>query len=298
MGKSFGKSERTICDLFIIGRKFTFNNFEYEILESGKPTCPKGEPKTDIYVRARCLLNNSEKELKITFKQHNADFLENKTNAERAELLLGSNWKDIICKSTASIKEQFEKRPIIYKSAFHRTEKGAITLGWKFELLNKPSGELSGEMALTASQVIDVYSGTNLPLDKRNARVNGKVIENSGIATHILVDNRPCSTLQETINSLQTIEEYVAQYPKIYFACKALNYRTFNSKFDGNRPLAVYIDWHISEGKLAAKFCYDTPLLQGGNFVYSRLIKALRALGVSTTDDLQDNMIHSSIRVI
>ena len=64
----------------------------------------------------------------------------------------------------------------IYKEKFARTEKGAITLGWKFELMNKLSGEPSGQMKLDVSQVYDVYAGTNLPDRKRNAYVNGKIV--------------------------------------------------------------------------------------------------------------------------
>lgn len=294
----FGSSERAILAHFTVGAKFVLNGDEYIILESGKPICPKGEPKTDIYVRTLNTLSNTEIEIKISFKQHNADFLENKTNAERAELLLGYEWTDIIRKSTASIKEQFENRPLVYKSSYRRTEKGAITLGWKFELVNKPSGDLSGEMVLTTSQIIDVYSGINLPVDKRNARINGKTILNSGIATHILFADSPYASLQEIVDGLHTVEEYVEKYPKIYFACKALNYRTFKKKYDGNRPLAVYIDWNVIDDKLAAKFCYDTPLMQGGHAVYAKLAKALEILNINTTDELLNNKIHPNVRVI
>lgn len=36
---------------------------------------------------------------------------------------------------------------------------------------------------------MDVYSGTNLAANKKNASVNGKIIENSGIANYILITN-------------------------------------------------------------------------------------------------------------
>lgn len=51
-------------------------------------------------------------------------------------------------------------------------------MGWKFELLNKPGGELSGIMDLSREQIIDVHAGTNLPDDKRNAMVNGEITQN------------------------------------------------------------------------------------------------------------------------
>lgn len=49
------------------------------------------------------------------------------------------------------------------------------------------SGQLSERIDLTRQQVIDVYAGTNLSEDKRNAYVNDVIIEDSGVANFILV---------------------------------------------------------------------------------------------------------------
>ena len=57
-------------------------------------------------------------------------------SADRAEQLFGENWVNIIEQSTMAIRDRFEERMLIYKNKFKRTEKGAITLGWKFELLS------------------------------------------------------------------------------------------------------------------------------------------------------------------
>ena len=75
--------------------------------------------------------------LKFSYKKENADFIENKMSAERAEQLFGEDWIDIIEHSTTAIQDKFYERMLIYKNGFRRTEKGSITLGWKFELLNK-----------------------------------------------------------------------------------------------------------------------------------------------------------------
>ena len=58
---------------------------------------------------------------------------------------------------------------MIYKKKSGRTDKGAFTLGWKFELLNKSNGDFTDIITLSHEQVIDVYAGTNLPDDKKNA---------------------------------------------------------------------------------------------------------------------------------
>ena len=289
MSATFGDAERYICGLFKVGNKFRYEGICYEIQVVGKPTCSRGEPKTDVYVNA--VSSRGNKEFKISFKKQNADFLENKTNSERAEQLFGAEWQNIIFTATLTLQGEFESRPLIYKQKYRRTEAGSITLGWKFELLNVDSGQLSGDMLLNRDQVVDIYAGTNLTDDKRNASVNGTIIYNSGIANFILFEERRPRTVQEAVDSLITVDDYVDHNPYVYFACKALNYRTFYDKYDGNRPLAVFVDWNVVNGKLVSELVYDTPLLQGGDYAYSKLAAALRRLGVTTTDELNSRNV-------
>ena len=160
MPATFGDAERYVCGLFSVGQRFNYDGITYQVECVGKPTCGRGEPKTDVYVLASS--NYGSKEFKISFKKENADFLENKTNSERAAQLFGPYWSNIIQNATSNLQYEFESRPLIYRDSYRRTEAGAITLGWKFELLNVDSGALSGDMLLTREQVIDVYAGTNL----------------------------------------------------------------------------------------------------------------------------------------
>ncbi len=177
---------------------------------------------------------------------------------------------------------------LIYKNKFKRTEKGSITLGWKFELLNKNNGELSGKMMLTEQQVIDVYSGSNLSEDKRNAYIDGKMIENSGVANYILMEE-DISSAQDIINKMIPIKEYVKMHPDIYFACKALNYRSFAEKWDGNRPLSVQVKWSEEQRKLVPELIYNRPLVVKGNEVAERLLHYMKKLNIKTTDDIDEN---------
>lgn len=48
----FGDAERHIARLLHSGCTFVLGSDCYTIVESGKPTCRNGEPKTDIYVAA------------------------------------------------------------------------------------------------------------------------------------------------------------------------------------------------------------------------------------------------------
>lgn len=282
----FGDAERRILAFMSEGTEFVFRDMKYRVIFSGKPTCHKGEPKTDIYILAES--EHDKAEIKISYKKENADFIENKMSAERAEQLFGTDWEGIIEQSTTAIRDKFEERMLIYKNKYKRTEKGAITLGWKFELLNKNSGELSGKMLLTEEQVIDVYAGSNLSEDKRNAMVCGQVIENSGIANYILMDEDVHSA-QDVIDKMIPITEYVKLHPDIYFACKALNYRTFAEKWDGDRPLSVQVFWDAEENKLVPKLVYDKPLTIKGNEVAGRLLQYMKLLNIKTTDDIDDD---------
>jgi hypothetical protein len=283
----FGDAERRIKGLMSEGTVFKFQGRQYRIIMSDKPTCSKGEPKTDIYILAE---NDKSEiiEIKISYKKENADFIENKMSAERAEQLFGSEWEVVIENSTTAIKDRFAERMLIYRNRFKRTNKGAITLGWKFELMNKNSGDLSGKMILTEEQVIDVYAGNNLSDDKRNASVCGNIIPDSGVANYILIDES-VKTAQEVIDKMIPIQEYVRNHPEIFFACKALNYRTFEEKWDGNRPLSVQVDWSAEDGKLVPELVFDRPLQVKGNEVAERLIMYMNKLHIKNTDDINDN---------
>ena len=143
-------------------------------------------------------------------------------------------------------------------------------------------------MLLTEEQVIDVYAGSNLVDDKRNAMVSGQVIENSGIADYILMDEN-VNSAQDVIDKMVPIKEYVKMHPDIYFACKALNYRTFAGKWDGDRPLSVQVYWNAEDNKLVPELVYDQPLTVKGNEVANRLLHYMKKLNIKTTDDIDDD---------
>lgn len=291
---NFGISERTILSYFTPGTELCCDGRKCTVVEADKPTCQNGEPKTDIFVRLRTETECND--IKISYKQENADFLENKIDAQRAKQLFGRNWRHIIQESTGSIKNQFYHRDLIYKESYGKTRKGSITLGWKFELVNKEGG-LSGLLKLSRQQLYDVYAGTNLSPDKKNAIINGRVIANSGVAEYIL--NVDCiNSAQDAIDKMIPINQYIQVYPNIYFACKALNYRTFENRYDGDRPLAVQVQWSIRNGKLTRDLIFNTPLENNGTKMAERLMQCLRRLGIQTTDNINSsNTDMSSVNI-
>ena len=278
---NFSETENYVRELFAPNTSFTYEGKNYTILETAKPRPESGECKTDVYVK---LLDDkgTYKELKISVKQENADFLENKIKYERAKEILGDDVDCILTSSIEAIRKNFEQQYLVVFDKYVRTEARTIKLGWKFELLNKESGELSGELALTSQQVNDIYSGQNLPQDKKDAYVNGKVVKDSGVANYILfVNDKKEYSLGDIVNSLIPIDKYVEEHPHIYYACKALNYRADKDKWDGDRPLSVYVEWSLDNGMLDGKLVFDKPLKKKGNEIGKNLRKLLGEINIT-----------------
>lgn len=274
----FIEAEEVVRKFFPKGTTFDYEGEEYMVIDSGKPLPQKGkgEPKTDIYVCAQS--EGTTKEFKISYKKKNADFLENKMKSDRAKQIFGANWKEIIEENTKRISDRFEETPVLFLDQRKKTEPGSMTLGWRFELFNKLQGGLSGKMEnLTRDQVYEVYAGKKLEERKRNAKVNGKVIPNSGTADYILVTDE-VESAQDIINRMQPIGEYIDENPDIYFGCKALNYRSKKKKMEGNRALSVQVDWHVKDEKLSIDIEYEKPLMRDGKQMKAAVETCLKLL--------------------
>lgn len=276
-----GDTERYIVELFRSEGKFTFENNNYEILNIGKPRPNKGECKTDVFILALDLKTNLTRDIKISIKQNDADFLENKISLERAKEIFGDDTKEILTKSIKSVEKSFHDDFLVYFTRYRKTEANCIKIGWKFELLNKHGGERSGEILLTDEQKIDVYSGSNLNKDKKDAKVNGNTINDSGIANYILEVSDTKQSLDFYLNNVIPIEDF-AKEQEIYFACKAINYRGQCDKWDGNRPLSVYINWMIVDGVLKAEFVMDKPLEKKADEIGNNIRNILKVLKVDS----------------
>ncbi|MBR3118570.1 MAG: DNA (cytosine-5-)-methyltransferase [Oceanobacillus sp.] len=261
--KDFVDAEKRIKAYMSVGTRFVFNNKQYEIILSGKPKCAKGEPKTDIYIRAKSSTNGKEIiEIKISYKKENASFLENRINANRAHQLFGDDWERIIVNSIQKIQDELLARRLVHDTAAKNTEAGAITLGWRLDLVRNDDGDLSGEIQVDKEQLsrlmLDAYAGVNLSKQKKDATVNDKTIIDSGVADYILVDDT-IKSAQDVIDKMIPIKQYVNCNSKIYFACKALNLRSYSGTL---------------RGKFSGKFCGKLDGKAKG--IYEKKIKTER----------------------
>lgn len=247
--KSLNEEKRLIQ--ILRGKKVFFEGEKVEVSFVEKPLYHSGEGKTDFYI----LLSN-RKEIKVSSKGKTADFLENKINASRAEQIFGKDWSEIISSSAKKLEEKFYEKQLYYPEKTGRIAAGAYTMGWRLDIINKNSGKLVCPVIFSEEQKAEIFLGTNLPLEKRNAVVNGKIIENSGVANRILINSENYSTAQEIIDGLIKIEDY---HPKCFLAFKAVNYHSLEDKIDGNRPLAVWVNWK----KEKPEIIFDSPLKFG-----------------------------------
>jgi hypothetical protein len=277
----FSKSEDAIINLFKKGTTIIFNKQIYKIEKVDKPKVASGECKTDVYV----LLSNDQnyEEIKISIKQNNADFIENKLRLPRAKEIFGENAATIIYNSIQSLHSTLEKEPLIYFKSFGNTEEGSVKFGWRFDLVKRKTGNKVGTIKLTPAQEVEVYAGTSLTIEKKNAIVLGEVITDSGIANYVLdVESEDTFTeCQDVIDNLSSIQEY-AENHNIYFACKAINFRVHSGKCE-SRHFAVYVDWKIESGQLKSELIYDNPLSKTTRDIKNSFISILNELEIDKT---------------
>lgn len=288
--RKYRELEDHIMNTFQEARMFTYQRKLYEVVKTGKPKPQgrnKGECKTDVFVRAREVNADGQIDLKISVKTKSSqEFQHNKATAQAAEDFFGCDWENIIIQTTRSIEERFRERPLLYASRHHPTQKNSMTMGWKLEIASKPRA-LSAKVPLSEQEIRDyVYRGTNQPPEKRDSVVLGEVIQDSGVADHMLVTEiSKIKSVDDVMDQLIPIEEYPVDDTYLIFT--ANNYRTDVKKADGLRPLAVRVEWRCENGRLASELHFDAPLQYTGEGDMAPLaVAALKKLGKKNVDEL------------
>lgn len=240
----------------------TFNGQTRKILIAEKPVYSSGEGKTDIY----CRLDDGT-EIKISYKKDNADFLENKLTAKRAQEIFGDSWKEILINSITPLIPLFEKSQIYFPEKKGRIYAGSYTMGWRCDLIKRKPirGEsLTTPLVLTKEQKKEIFFGTNLDALKRNAKIIDTIVPNSGVANYFLVESINENTAQGIIDNLISIDDIDID---VDITFRRVNYRSIEDKIDGNRPLAVYVDWKNN------KLVFNHPLEYGAKNDVLRMLK-------------------------
>lgn len=262
--RDYKELENHITNICNEQKNVTFNGVNYELTKAGRPIVKgEGECKTDVLIRLYKYISNPNDyiDIKISIKQSNAEFLANKLKPIDAENLFGDNWEDIVIESVKSIKSNFESKKL---SNEHTKYGKQYTLGWRMEVANKPR-TLSSKLQIPRNEIINViYKGTSLSDDKKNAYVFGDIVKNSGIADFLLEGNKAeFNSINDVLNSIQNMDSLPAD--NVYLIFTASNYfPDKEKKIEGNRYLAVYVQWSIANNVLIPKLIFDEPLKNKG----------------------------------
>lgn len=96
-------------------------------------------------------------------------------------------------------------------------------------------------------------------MKKKHAYVNGEKIIDSGIAEFLLITELDqITSTEDIIRQLIPISDY--KVPDTYLVFTANNYRIPVNKTDGNRYLAVRIEWKNINNQLTPFILFDHPL--------------------------------------
>lgn len=248
--KNYSKTETAVLSVFPPGERFTYQGKETTVVRSGKPVVQRGggEGKTDVYVGAVDSSGNPY-ELKISIKQSNAEFLENKVGAPRLQAIFGDEWESRLAPSFrkfADIVEKHVDNPI--------TDKG-MCLGYRVDFMTSDKRKLATEIELSPQEKQDILSGNTLPEVKRDSVVNGEVVAGSGVADYMFfgdADEFPSkfSSAQDVVDSLAPISDYArSDECKIYMTGSAVNLRP-GGKHEKGRPLALVWDYSGSQPRI------------------------------------------------
>ena len=109
----FINTEHCVEKLFPVGTTFSFEGKKYQVALCGKPRPARGECKTDVYIKG-IASDGEAREIKISVKQKNADFLENKMSFDRACEIFGKDASSIIKQCLLSIQDSFVADNLVY----------------------------------------------------------------------------------------------------------------------------------------------------------------------------------------
>lgn len=102
----FINTEHCVEKLFPVGTTFSFEGKKYQVALCGKPRPARGECKTDVYIKG-IASDGEAREIKISVKQKNADFLENKMSFDRACEIFGKDASGIIIRGEKRCVSKF-----------------------------------------------------------------------------------------------------------------------------------------------------------------------------------------------
>lgn len=256
------QKENSVLGLFKEGEIVEHAGRSYLVKTADKPFAQdnRGEPKTDVYILLEDRMSGEPKEIKISYKSANYQFLENKMSGNRFSSIFTEEEGDEIMAllpQNDRVNREFE----ISTSAL-LNEDSRLTLGYRLDIM---ASDASGYMPITVSEetMTEILGGAKLEETKRNGIIHGREVENSGVADHILVGD-DFEDANDALSKVVPISEYVKEDSNrvIALAPKAVNMIPHRAKhfggdkakpWDGNRPLAISLNWTREGDRLVGR---------------------------------------------
>lgn len=288
----------------IIGlNEFTFQDEQYIIIKNEKPkpdrknipTRPSSvEAKTDFYLLAKKISDNTEKEFKISYKKPSFSFVENKVKEHRIPFIYRESWSQILREQSESIQNLFNSESIV------NFNKETIKLGWRYEIeqIDAPGfGHRKLSVNIRQNISSQVLWGDGCADGMKNAFVNDEIVEDSGIPDYILIkDPSEIESIDDVFNDLQDIREYAENHPLMQASYIAQNNRwkksLHNWKTEGfSRGFPVWIRWEVHNGMLRGRPVFDRPYEQNSGDVIATLEGCFDELNIPYDDGFEFEML-------
>ena len=272
-----------------MGEEFEYSGNRYKVIQCSKPS---GESKTDLFIVAKNIGGGNNKVFKISYKKHSYTFVENKVRRYRIEEIFGSDWSNIIQSQINTRFAQFKKHHLVNK------EKKKITIGWRYEI--EQADMVKSHRTLSASIKQDIASrviwGEYAGNERRDAKVDGVIIPNSGIPDYIVIaDPEELSTWQDFFDKLKDIKKYAREHNKMQASFITQNWRWSQNKekwvTEGtSRDFVVWVKWRTVNGMLEGQAVLDQPFQKKAKDIVDDLKNCLEEMNIPMDSKLMENL--------
>ena len=273
-----------------VGEEFEYSGHRYKVTQCSKPS---GETKTDFFIVVKNTDKGGENRVfKISYKTPSYTFVENKVQRYRIAEIFGSDWNNIIQPQINSKSAWFKKHPLI------KMEGKKIAIGWRYEI--EQLDRAKSRRTLSAPIKQDIASriiwGEHAGNKRRDAKVDGRIIPNSGIPDYIVIaDPKELPTWQEFFNRLMDIKKYTREYNKMRAAFMTQNWRWKEKDqkwvtVGTSRDFAVWVKWKIVNGLLDGQVVLDQPYQKKSKDIMDDLKNCLDEMKIPMDSELMKNL--------
>ena len=293
--------------------EFTYEDRRYKIITNAKPY---PETKTDFYILAKDLTDETERVFKISYKKRSYSFIENKIQPHRIIMIYGKNWTDILQSQISqrnTIEENIywkKKTPEVHLAdSFNNFpvidfKKERIMLGWRYEIeqLDAPKTGTRFHSGMIKQDISSqVFWGDGCSDEMRDAIVNDVRIPNSGIPDFILIkDPEEIQNADDVFSNIENIREHAREHNEMRASFLSQYNRWLEDKnkwkTEGfSRVFAVWVEWNVIGGNLRGRPVLNQPLERPSGEVIQNLKNCLEEMNIPYEPDFDFELLRDRL---